>query len=254
MSWSNISNDHGFRIEIDTGNYPLRNGEREKMDRDLDTLRRAIQEFPVSELKIEITVLNPGTVRIATSLRLANRTLFAADADSLLHPAWDRSVRRLLQKVTAYKEKLSNKPTYTKEQEGTFHQIHPSMPPDMDAVKNALEEQDYAAFREAMSVYDESVEKRAGRWIQRYPAAMELLGTDLTISEVVEEVFLNAFERFDHRPAQMLGDWLEELIDESIRLLLSSEEERENLRMIQSARGASLDETAAGNEPGRILP
>jgi ribosome-associated translation inhibitor RaiA len=254
MSWSNVTNDHGFRIDIDPGNYRLSDGERAKMETDLVTLRKAVKDFPVSELKIELTILNPKSVRVGTGLRLANRTLFVADEDALLHPAWERCVRRLVHKVTAYKEKLANKHVYSKEQDGKVHQVRPGMVPDLAAVQKAIDEQDYTAFREAMAAFDETMEKRVGRWVQRYPEAQALLGTHLTISEIVEEVFLNAFERFGQRPAGAMGEWLETLIDESIRLLLSSEEERENLRMIQTARGVSLDETARGNEPGRIGP
>lgn len=254
MSWSQASNDHGFRIEIDADGYFLSNAERAKMDADLETLRRSVSSFPKSELKVELTVLNPANVRVATSLRLVGRTLFASDQDGVLHPAWERCVRRLMHKVTAFKEKLSNKPTYSKEQEGTAHRLHPTAPPDLEAVQLAVDEGDYVAFRQAMSVYEEAIEARSGRWVQRYPEAQELLGSDLTISEIVEEVFLNAFDRFADRPSQALGEWLEHLIDESIRALVSSEEERENLRMIQTARGVGLDETAPGNEPGRIGP
>lgn len=254
MSWSNQSNDHGFRIEIDADGYRLTDGERTKMDTDLDTLRRAVHAFPISELKVELTVLNPSAVRVATSLRLASRTLFAADQDMFLHPAWERCIRRLIQKVGAFKEKLANKSAYTKEAEGKLHSVHPGSPPDLDAVRAAAEDQDYTAFRQALTSYDEAIEKRVGRWVQRYPEAEDLLGTDLTISEIVEEVYLNAFDRFDHRPSTVLGEWFEGLIDESIRTLLASDAERENLRMIQSARGAGLDETAPGNEPGRTGP
>ncbi len=252
MSFNNMSNHHGFRIEIDCGGYRLSQFERDKMEKDLDTLGRTIRAFPVAELKVELTILNSTTVRVATALRLVTRTLYVADQDGVLHPAWERCIRRLVKKVGALKDKLANKPAYSKQQEGTQHEVRPAVAPDAEAFGRAVHDRDYAAFREALMGYEEPIQRRVGRWVQRYPEAQDLLGTDLTISEIVEEVFLNAFEQFEHRPHIALGQWLEQLIDESVRMLLTSEEERENLRMIQSARGAALDETAAGNELGRL--
>jgi len=43
----------------------------------------------------------------------------------------------------------------------------------------------------------------------------------LLIGDLVEEVYLNAFERFAQRSAEVsLSDWLEALIDPSLKLLL----------------------------------
>jgi len=88
-------------------------------------------------------------------------------------------------------------------------------------------------------VYDESLEKRVGRWIQRYPEIEGQLGEELTISEIVEEVYLNAFDQFATRPVVRLGEWLESLIDPSVQLLLKQpDDEKANLSFIQSAKTA----------------
>ena len=47
---------------------------------------------------------------------------------------------------------------------------------------------------------EESLRKRVGRWLGRYPEVQEKVGTDLAIADVVEAVFLNAFEGYDRRP------------------------------------------------------
>jgi hypothetical protein len=228
---------YNLRIETDAGNYRISAPEQEKMDRDLDTLRKLVATFPVSELKIELTQQNPGTIRAATSLRLPARTIFVADEDDFLHPAWERCVRRLIKKVEAYKEKLGNKPVYEKQAEGTLHDVQPLFAPDNAELEQAVEGLDYARFRDLLAVYDESLEKRIGRWIQRYPEIEEQLGEELTISEIVEEVYLNAFDQYATRPALRLGEWLESLIDPSVQLLLKQpDEEKANLSFIQSAK------------------
>lgn len=230
---------YNLRIETDSGNYRISPAEQDKMDRDLDTLRKLVATFPVAELKIELTQQNPGYIRAATSLRLPARTLFAADEDDYLHPAWERCIRRLVKKVEAYKAKLGNRPVYEKQAEGTLHDVQPNQLPDNDELHKAVDEMDYDRFRDLLAVYDESLENRVGRWIQRYPEIEVQLGQGLNISEIVEEVYLNAFDQFADRPPLRLGEWLESLIDPSVQLLLKQpDEEKANLSFIQSAKAA----------------
>jgi len=233
------NDDHELRVETDAGRYKLSPTEQEKMNTDLETLRRLVKDFPVSELKIEIST--QSNVRVGTSLRLPGQTIYTADVDKALHPAWERCLRKLVQRVTAYKERLANKPTYQKEAQGTLHNVRPSMDPHIDDVQKAVEELDYPVFRRELGVYEEAIEKRVGRWVERYPDAEARLGNGLVISEIVEEVFLNAFERFPERPpALRLGEWLESLIDPSIQTLLNHpDEEKENLSFIESAKEIS---------------
>jgi hypothetical protein len=232
----NAKQETQLRIEADWGNYRISEAEWQKMDGDLSALRKLVEHFPVAELKIQ--VLHPSDIQISTSLRLPATTLFTADHDRNLHPAWERCVRKLMHKVTAYKERLENKEVYEKEAKGTLHDVRPAMEPDPSEVENAVQDLDYVRFRKALAVYDESLEGRVGRWVQRYPDAQTQLGTQIIISDIVEEVYLNAFERFGERPRIRLGDWLEQLIDPSLQTLLSHPEERENLSYIASAKAA----------------
>jgi ribosome-associated translation inhibitor RaiA len=232
---------HHLRVEIDPTDYPLTPAEREKMDNNLDTLRKAVKDFPISELKVEIIPQAVGGLSVTTSLRLTSRTLFTADQDRLLHPAWERCVRKLVNKVRAFKDRLGNKAAYAKESQGTRHVVHPAMEPSAAELSRAVEELDYLKFRNVLGVYDEAIEKRAGRWIERYPEAENTLGDRLTLTDIVEEVFLNAFEAWEQRPPLPLGQWLESLIDLSIKALLKrTDDEKENLSYLESAREAEL--------------
>jgi len=82
------------------------------------------------------------------------------------------------------------------------------------------------------------VRKRAGRWIERYPDFEARLGAAFTLEDLVEEVFLNAFEHFDRWPEELrLGEWLEGLIDPSVKALLKDPEaERTNLDAVRTYR------------------
>lgn len=231
---------YDMQIETDAGNVTISPGEQEKMDHDLGTLRKMIVNFPSPQLKLEISNQTPSIVRVGASLRLAGRTLFTAGQAGSLHAAWDTAIRRLIDKVRAYKDHLGRIPERQKEAEGTLHEIVPTMPPDSAALDRAARQLDYRGFRAALNVYEDALEKRVGRWIERYPDAEARLGDGLLISEIAEEVFLNAFDQYNHRPQSLrLGQWLENLIDPSIQTLMhDGGAEKENLSFIATAKEA----------------
>lgn len=59
---------------------------------------------------------------------------------------------------------------------------------------------DYAAFRKLMFVYEEPLRNRIGRWIERYPEVAAQLDEQVYLEDIVEEVFLTAFDEYDDRP------------------------------------------------------
>jgi ribosome-associated translation inhibitor RaiA len=228
---------YNLRINTDSENYTISEAESAKMDDDLDTLRKAVAAFPLSDLKIEIIRQSrTDHFDVKTSLHLPGQTLTTSDWDTQLHPAYERCVKKLVGMVADYKERLGSKSEMGKMVEGTLHEVHPSQPPDLEAVQLAAAEGDYKAFRTALSVYEDAVQARSGRWIERYPEAVERLGDGLVMSDVVEEVFLLAFERFADRPARPMGEWLETLIDPAIQALVKNlPAEKENIEMVQTA-------------------
>ena len=71
------------------------------------------------------------------------------------------------------------------------------------------------------------------RLLAGHPALDELL-----LGDIVEEVYLNAFERYSHRQAEVpFHDWLDSLIDPSLKgLLRNPEEGRENASLARTLR------------------
>ncbi|MBI4605337.1 MAG: hypothetical protein HY721_25515 [Planctomycetes bacterium] len=170
-------------------------------------------------------------------MKLPGRDIFTGDRHPALHPAYERCVRKLVGKVKAYKEKLRRKPERERAQQGEVREVRPAREPDVPLLERAAHEGDYAAFREGLSDYDDSLRRRVDRWTRRYPELEGLLGGDVLLSEVLEEVYLNAFEGFLRRPADRLGNWLESLIDPSVRRLLARfEEGKENLGFVEGLR------------------
>lgn len=231
---------HNLRIVLDTENYECTPEQIEHMERTLDVLREPVRDFPVSDLHIDVGFhARSHDFRIKTALVLPGRTLATGDLDPNLNPAFDRCVRKLVQRVEEYKANLGNDAERAKHVKGTRQAVIPDQEPDGEVLEQAVASGDYAAFREAMFVYEEPVRKRAGRWVDRYPEAAAQIDEQFKLADVVEEVFLNAFERYRDRPTQVrLGEWLEQLIDPSIKLLMKSpDEEMQNISFARTLTG-----------------
>ncbi|HET6880005.1 MAG TPA: hypothetical protein VFI31_07610 [Pirellulales bacterium] len=243
---------HEVRIQLDTKHCSLRPDEIAKMEENLGTLRSRAEQFPINDFYVTVTRFpRSGDFHVKTSLVLTGRTLFTGDRDEHFHPAFLRCVRKLVSKLDAYIEALGNKPAIAKQEEGTQLEVVPTAAPDAEQLDQAVHDGDYAAFRRAAGVYDEPVRRRVSRWINRYPQLEARLGNEISIDDAVEEVFLNAYERYADRPQSLrLGQWLEDLIDPSLRALL--ENPNEELESISLARTLQeMDLSGARQETSR---
>lgn len=210
-----------MNVQIEAHHYELSAAENERIEKNLRALRELVGEFPLARLHILVNHHpRTGDFHVKTSLKLPRRTLFTGERHDLFHPAFERCVRKLMDKVTTYKEQLREKPAHERVVEGKWHELHPSAGVDLAALETAVRDADYAAFRRLMLVYESDLEKRVGRWIKRYPEVEAMLGREVTIGQIVEDVFVAAFDRFLERPTDRLGHWLEQLIDGSIKALL----------------------------------
>ncbi len=237
------SDDRGrLRVEVEAKQCNLAPETLQKMDTCLEPLRRVTRQFPVADLFISVLHhVRGGDFHVKTSLVLMNTTLFTADHDAHVYPAFERCVTKLVRKVESYVNDLSHTPETRKRLKGTRQEVYPAMPPDGDGLASAVQSGDYAAFRDESLDYEGPIRDRVGRWIERYPDIRLQLGRTLSLDDVVEEVFLNAFERFDQRPrAVRFGEWLEGLIDPSLHALRSDPDgEKENIEFARTLRRAA---------------
>lgn len=230
---------YNLRIKLDTKNCELSAAERRAIEQALNPLRKLVRDFPVADLYITVDYpARSGDYHVKTSLVLTGKTLFTGDRGRQHYPPFERCVRKLVHKVEAYKESLSNKPETSKQREGTHHDVLPSQEPDAAAFEEAAARGDYGAFHAATFVYEDAMRNRIGRWIERYPDVAAMLDRRFTIDDFIEEVFLNAFEQYGQRPASVrMGQWLEDLIDPSIRALQQDPDlEKENIEFARSSR------------------
>jgi ribosome-associated translation inhibitor RaiA len=226
-----------LRIELDTKNCTLSPAELERMEREIDPLREPVHDFPTVVLYISVIHhARSGDYHVRVSLVLPGRTLFTGARDEVALAAFGRCAGKLVRKVVAYKARLGTEAERAKAEKGTEQIVVPTRQPDLDALRQAVQSGDYPAFRQSAFVYEEPIRKRVGRWIERYPDFEVHLGSTFTIADIVEEVFLNAFDRFDERPrAVPLGKWLEQLIDPSMKAIWRDPDaEHENIEAVRT--------------------
>jgi ribosome-associated translation inhibitor RaiA len=231
-----------LRIEFDAPHGALSDPERERMSRDADSLSRQVANFPTANLHVLIERnqrTNDFTVK--TSLLLPGTDLVASDHDPSLHAAYERCLGVLDRELEAYKGRLGRLEERSKLAQGTHQRLEPDRDPDLGEISAAVEAGDYTAFREATLPFEEPLRMRVGRWVERYPDTAGRIGHGLTIADLVEDVFLTAFDRWPSRPVELrMGDWLESLIDLAVKAVQKDPDgELENIRMARTLRGVT---------------
>jgi ribosome-associated translation inhibitor RaiA len=239
MKYSNQR--HHLRIQLDAQQCDLSAAVITKMETSMNALRKQVEDFPVSDLHILVGRNGRSNdYSVKTSLVLPGGTLVSSEHSPQIHPAFEKCVHNLLEEVRAYKERMGLVAERQKQEKGTRQEVAPTLDPDLAALEAAVRDGDYAAFRAAAFGYEEPLRKRIGRWVERYPELDAQIDRRLKIADIVEEVFLDAFEGYAKRPREVrFGDWLAHLIDPAIKALAAhTDEELENINLARSARAA----------------
>jgi ribosome-associated translation inhibitor RaiA len=223
-------------VEVATENMELSDVQWHWMQKRLPLLQTVVSDFPKSDLCINAARhARNCDFHVKASLVLPGRTLCTGESGQDVCSCFARAIRKLVMRVQDYKCELDHDADTSKHRKATRRDIVPSEVLNLNDVKRAIDAQDYAAFRRLIWTYEEPVRKRAGRWVQRYPRAQAALETEFQLADIVEEVFLMAFERFEQKPADLrFGDWLEMLIDPAVRALLQNPDDE--LRAVEFAR------------------
>jgi ribosome-associated translation inhibitor RaiA len=227
---------------FDVHQYTLADAERRMLEGDLDGLTRQVQNFPVADLHVMIEGnARSNDVSVKLTLILPGQTLVTNDHDRALTAAFERALGALSHSVEAYKAKLDGQTERQKAEKGTQHPIRPTTDIDQSAVDEAVAAGDYARFRMVLLPFEDAVQARAGRWVQRFPEYEARIGKDVKLSDVTEEIFLTAFDQYGARPEGVpLGDWLERVIDPAVKALMTrTAEEMENINLARTALNAT---------------
>jgi ribosome-associated translation inhibitor RaiA len=227
---------------FDVHQYDLPDSDRRRLEDSLDALTRMVANFPVADLHIMLEGnARSNDVSVKLTLILPGNTLVTNDRDAVLTAAFDRCLAALTDSVGRYKDRLDGHDERNKAEKGTVHDLHPTRDLDLGAVDRSVAAGDYAAFRNAMLPFEDAVQARAGRWVQRFPEFEARIGKDVKMSDVTEEIFLTAFDQYNTRPDGLqLSEWLENLIDPSVRALMTNTaEEKENINLARTALNAT---------------
>jgi len=227
-----------MRILFDAHQCQLSEQEMAHMRQQLDSLVLQVEAFPLSDVRVLVEYNNRSNdYSVKISLILPGDTLVGNNHDPFVLAAFEGCLMGLEENIRAYKDRLGQVPERQKIEKGTHQDLEPTVQPDGDAIDRAVAGGDYTAFRTATLPYEESLRKRAGRWVERYPDVQARIGKGLEINDIVEEVFLTAFEEYEKRPRQQrLGGGLGRQIDPAIRTLQHrGEEELENINLARSA-------------------
>jgi ribosome-associated translation inhibitor RaiA len=217
------------------------------MEGSLAPLGEAVQDFPSAELSV--TVLHHDRAEayhVEARLKLNGKSVVSGDWDAYLDSAFQRCLRKLIRKVEAYRarpdRRAEEEALRRRDVENLNREVVAPEGPEGGVLGRVVAAGDYKIFRDVMSGYEDWLRKRVGRWIQRYPKVEAQVGTTLHIGDVVEEVFLNAFERFGRRPVEVpLHEWLDGLIDPSLKAFLRhGGDEAENASLVRSLRQAPV--------------
>jgi len=221
--------------------YHLQDHEEDQLRSKLNSISQRTAHFPTAELQALIQGSRSHDVSVKLTLILPGKTLVARDHDQNVHPAFDNCLSILEHELDAYHDQLGHQPDIARMAE--VDELHgwPQTTVSEDAMQQAVQAQDYIAFRKAMAIaFEDELRNRVGRWVQRYPEINDAIGEGIEIADLVEEVFLTAFEEFNERPSNVpLGVWLEQLIDPAAKLfLMHPDDALENISVIRSAGDA----------------
>jgi ribosome-associated translation inhibitor RaiA len=232
-----------MQMIFDVHQYRLSEADRARLEDSVDGLARMVEQFPVADLHIMIEWnARSNDLSVKLSLVLSGSTLVTTDRDAILTVAFDRSLTALCDLVEGYKAKLDGQGERNKLEKGTAHDLRPTQEIDLSAVELAVAAGDYAAFRVALLPFEDSIQARAGRWVQRYPSFESRIGKEVKMSDVTEQIFLTAFDQYEQRPDGLhLSDWMGNLIDPAVKsLMIRTAEEMENINLTRSAMVATL--------------
>jgi hypothetical protein len=227
---------YDLAVQYDAHGFELDDDQKARFDEDLDRLATILRRGPAATLHVDLVRhARTGDIHVKTTLRIdRGPAFFTGERGRLPSPAFKRCVHKLIRKVEEFRRRAEQQRQDVAQRSP---RVRSEVEPDWATIANAVEDADYVTFRRAVHPYEDSLHLRVGRAIERFPEAAAVLGDRILISEVVEEVFLNAFEGFADglRSKLTLSAWLESLIEPSIEALLADPEtEKENVAFVRS--------------------
>jgi hypothetical protein len=234
-----------LRVDFRSRGCTVPGEELARMERKLELLGEAVKEFPESRLTVSF-IHHPRSkvVHVEAQLRLPGRTLFASAYGEDYRMVFEGCINRLGEQVGAYLENAPDRRAERVAGDRTALDRDVVAPEGIESgpLGQAVRDGDYKAFRQLVSASEEWLRNRIGRWVQRYPEAEAQVGNRLRLGDLLEEVYLTAFEEYPGRPTKVpFHEWLDGLIDPTLKeFLRDPDEARANASMARTLRDAPL--------------
>ncbi len=209
---------HELKVEIRTDSYHLSEREKQDIEADLGSLRKVARDFPVSQLHLDIR-RHPQRrdFHVRANLHVSKHNLFTGERGAIVTQAVESCVRKLVKKIKCFKEKHRGRPGETWEPTEPTMELPQDSETDPRVLARAVREADFPQFRDAIGGCDDSLSRQVESQIAENPELEALRGEDLVTSEILEEIYLRAFERFRDRDSAAVSTWIEDLIDPCIQ-------------------------------------
>ena len=221
-------------VEINSKGCDIPTDERDRMGRRLDEVSRAVVGNGPAHLWLNaVRYPRSGDYHVEAKLKWPGRTVFSGGRGQYLDTAFQTCVEGLLREVRATPPAANGVDRAALDRDVVAPEGAAAGPAGA-----AFQAADYARFRTALLTYEDWLRKRVGRWVQRYPEAEARLGRDVLIGDLLEEVYLAAFESFDRHPRDVpLHTWLDGLIDPALqRALRHPDEVHEEASLARTVR------------------
>jgi hypothetical protein len=229
-----------FHVEITTKGCDLPKDELARIQKSLAPVAAAAEAFPTARLWVKL-IYHPNSrvYHAEAKLKLPGRTIFSGGHDPYLDSACQTCVRQLLQRLEDYQRNPNQDAVErARRLQALGNNIVMPRDPDAGPIAAAVNNGEYRAFRNALVSYEDWLRNRVGRWLQRYPEAEERIGDGLLIGDLVEEVYLQAFEQYARRPKDTrMSEWLDRLVDAATtEFLRNPDEVREEASLARTVR------------------
>lgn len=237
------ADEYRLQAEIDFQDCQISQQERTQLQPSLEDLGRAVSEFAESHLWLKI-VYHPHSkmFHARAKLKVPGQTIITGERDASLVTAVRKCLQKVRRRVEDYKAHPDREALREAERRAALtNGIIAPVEPDSGAIGQAILDNDYQAFRQALLAHEEPLRRRVSQWVRRYPEVQTEIGRTFELSDLVEEVFLLAFERYASRPIHLsMHEWLETLIDPAIKTFWTHPEEREAASYAQSLVSGTL--------------
>lgn len=219
-------------VELETRECTLPEDERARIQEGLDLIAEEVVEFPASNLWLKI-VYHPDSQQYhaRAKLQLPGETIITDAYSPWLDESLQHSFDKIRRRIEQYKGRQDDYTGKLAPQQAAPSAVtHVAVPTDTHSgeLGEAVLRGDFRAFRLALADHEGPLRTRVAQWVLRYPDVDAMVGTAFDQDDIVEEVFLWAFEDYPDRPKETsLTQWLNDFIDPAVKALRTDPEARE---------------------------